>query len=116
MGFFNYDEDSEMFRGELSGVIFVCEDIEDGYEESARKLAESYGQKLPEIADFILPDIREMFGGVTKEKLTESLGRPLIDLDSGLLTYLDHTLDNTHIIEIEFSGIFDKFLSISIDG
>ena len=47
------------------------------------------------------------------DKLTR---KPSIDLDRGTLTYLEHTMDSLHIIEMEFDGIFTAFYNSCIDG
>ena len=36
--------------------------------------------------------------------------------DRGTLTYLEHTMDSLHIIEMEFDGIFTAFYNSCIDG
>ena len=50
------------------------------------------------------------------EAIKNSLGKPLIDLDRCVLSYLEHTFDGIHIIDVEFDGVFDRLLYSSIDG
>ena len=57
-----------------------------------------------------------MFGITNPDVIANSLGKPSIDLDRGTLTYLEHTMDSLHIIEMEFDGIFTAFYNSCIDG
>ena len=41
---------------------------------------------------------------------------PPIDLDNDIITYTEHTLDDIHVIDVEFRGIFDEILETRIDG
>lgn len=40
----------------------------------------------------------------------------MINLDNNRLSYLEQTLDDIHIIDVEFDGIFEKLYYVSIDG
>ncbi len=64
----------------------------------------------------MLSDIEEMFEINDVEIIRNSLGNPLIDLDNNRLSYLEQTLDDIHIIDVEFDGIFENFYEVSIDG
>ena len=64
----------------------------------------------------MLSDIEEMFEINDVEIIRNSLGNPLIDLDNNRLSYLEQTLDDIHIIDVEFDGIFENFYEASIDG
>ena len=57
-----------------------------------------------------------MFDIDDKEIIKQSLGKPQIDIQRNIITYLDHTLDQMHIIDVEFDGIFDRFYYTTIDG
>lgn len=113
---FTFYEEEDVYRGEISGILFVCQDVEDEYEEYAEELAECYKENLPEILDFMMEDIQEIYGEISPEELIQKLGRPMIDLDVQVLTYLEHTLDGEHIIEVEFDGVFEELLYFNIDG
>lgn len=69
-----------------------------------------------DIIQYMLSDIEEMFGISDVEIIKNSLGNALIDLDNNRLSYLEQTLDDVHIIDVEFDGIFEKFYDVSIDG
>lgn len=79
-------------------------------------ISKVYNEKLPNLIEFIIDDIKGMFGEISKETLINSLGTPLMDLDTETIKYLEQTLDGIHIIEVEFSGILDKFHVVCIDG
>ncbi len=38
------------------------------------------------------------------------------DLDSSVIVYCEQTLDDVHIISVEFGGLFTDFYYASIDG
>ena len=113
---FVYDENNDYYKMEINGIEFVCDSIHSDYEKRVKELAEQYEKKLPLIVEYICPDIREMFGISDPEVIRNSLGKPLVDLGRGTLTYLEHTMDSLHIIEMEFDGIFTAFYNSCIDG
>ena len=113
---FIFDEGNDVYTAEINGVVFNCETLLDHYDKYANDLANIYETKLNEIIDFILPDIKAMFEIEDVDIIRKSLGKPLIDLDRCVLSYLEHTFDHIHIIDVEFDGLFDKFYYSSIDG
>ena len=116
MALFSFDEEEQAYTAEIDKVRFICEEVQEDYEDAAREIAEVYEDKLPEIAEFILEDVGDIFGEITSEDVIEALGTPQIDLDRETVTYFDHKLDDIHIIEVEYEGILDDLLGISIDG
>ena len=64
----------------------------------------------------MLSDIKEMFGINDVDVIKKSLGNAIIDLDNNRLSYPKQTLDDVHIIDVEFDGVFEKFYYVSIDG
>lgn len=114
---FVYNKEKELFECEISGIEFVCEEEFAGCEEYAINLADAYLDKIDKIVDFMISEeIETYFGEMTPDKLISALGKPQIDVGRSLITYLEHTLDSIHIIEIEFSGVFEKMLYMTIDG
>lgn len=113
---FNFDEEREEYVAELNGVEFICDEPEDGYEEEAQKLSKLYFEKLPEMIEFMLPDLQQVFGDVDKTKLPQLLGKPTINLSTFQIMYMEQTLDDTHIIEFEYGDDFEEFFYFSIDG
>lgn len=57
-----------------------------------------------------------MFGDISEDDLAEALGTPLIDLDREVVTYLEQTLDDIHIIDVEYGGLLNEFYEVAIDG
>ena len=97
-----------------------CNEQEISY---AKKIAECYKDKLPKIVDFILnDDVFKCFYGeydLNEESIVEKLNMPtirLINENSGVVTYTEHLFDDTHIISLEFIGLFEKLAYLSIDG
>ena len=116
MALFNFDDEEQAYTAEIDKVRFICEEVQEGYEDAAREIAEVYEDKLPELAEFILADVGDIFGDITVEDVMDSLGAPQIDLDRETVVYLDHKLDDIHIIEVEYEGILDDLLGVSMDG
>lgn len=116
MALFEFDEKQKGYIAEIDSMRFYCEELKPEYEILAKELADSYEEKLPEIIEFMLPEIQEIFGDVSEEELMEAIGIPQIDLDREIISYLEQTLDDIHIIDVEFSGIFDEFFEVKIDG
>ena len=116
MALFNFDEEEQAYTAEIDKVKFICEEVQEGYEDAAREIAEVYEDKLPELAEFILADVEELFEDITASDVMEALGEPLVDLDRETVTYLNHTLDDIHLIEVEYEGILDDLLGVSLDG
>lgn len=116
MSLFVFDAEEGIHSAKIDGIEFVCEEIKPEFERSVPALAQAYPEKLPQIAAFILEDITEVFGDITEDDLIDALGTPQIDLDREVITYLEHTLDDAHIIEIEYGGLLDEFYGVSIDG
>ena len=116
MALFNFSDEEQAYTAEIDKVYFVCEEVLEDYEDTAAEIAEVYEDKLPELAEFILSEIGDMFGDITAEEIVEALGEPTVDLDTDTIIYLEHSLDDIHIIEVEYEGILDDFLGVSIDG
>lgn len=113
---FVFNEEYERYEAKMNDIIFTCEQVRNDYEKDAIKLASVYEQKLTEIIAFLLSDIQEVFGVNDVELIRQSLGTPEIDLDNRRLSYLNQTLDDVHIIDIEYNGLLDEFLYSNIDG
>lgn len=113
---FNFDEKNKQYKAIINNITFVCKEIKPQCEQYAKDLANNYDKKILNIIKYMLSDIEEMFGINDVEIIRNSLGNPLIDLDNNRLSYLEQTLDDMHIIDVEFDGIFEKFYDVSIDG
>ncbi len=51
-----------------------------------------------------------MFGDITEDELADALETPLIDLDREVVTYLEQTLDDCHVIDVEYGWLVGKIL------
>lgn len=113
---FVFDESNDIYSAEIHDIRFICENLLEHYDKYADDLANAYESKLSAIIEFILPDIKKMYNVDDADIIRKSLGKAQIDLDRGILSYLEHSFDNIHIIDIEFDGVFDELLYSSIDG
>ncbi len=113
---FEFDEERDEYVAELNGVEFVCDEPEDGCEEEAQKLSKLYFEKLPEMLEFMFPELQQVYGNIDKAKLPQLLGKPTIDLTTYQIMYMEQTLDDTHIIELEYGDDFAEFYCFNIDG
>jgi len=84
---FVYDENNDYYKMEINGIEFVCDSIHSDYEKHAVELAQAYEKRLPDIVDYLMPDIKEMFGITNPDVIANSLGKPSIDLDRGTLIW-----------------------------
>lgn len=70
---FTLNENNE-YEAEINGIKFVCENLEEDYEEAAAKIAEVYESKLDTIAQFMIDDgISDYYGELTPQEIIESL-------------------------------------------
>ena len=116
MSLFVFDEEENTYGVKINGVEFVCEEVKPEFEKAVPALAQAYQEKLPQIVAFMIDDITDIFGDITADELTDALGVPQVDLDREVITYLEHTLDDSHIIDIEYGGLFDELYGVNIDG
>ncbi|MCI9376781.1 MAG: hypothetical protein HFF85_10320 [Oscillibacter sp.] len=113
---FQYDADSDAYLAERNGVLFLCEEPSGELERFAEALAACYERRRSDIARHMLPRLTRIYGDLSAGQLMAALGKPQIDLDRNVITYLEHTLDDVHIFEVEFQGMLEEFLYVSIDG
>ena len=98
---FKFDDERDEYVAELNGVEFVCDEPEDGDEEEAQKLSKLYFEKLPEMIEFMWPELQQVYRDIDKAKLPQLLGKPTINLTTCQIMYMEQALDDTHIIEWE---------------
>ena len=106
---FKFDDERDEYVAELNGVEFVCDEPEDGDEEEAQKLSKLYFEKLPEMIEFMWPELQQVYGDIDKAKLPQLLGKPTINLTTCQIMYMEQALDDTHIIEFEYTYDFAVF-------
>jgi hypothetical protein len=86
------------------------------------KVLQAYPEKIDEITEYLSQDegIKIFFNSPSKEEIAAKLNEPSIrvfpEYNYGIISYLNHELDNIHIIDIEFDGVLERFTEVSIDG
>lgn len=113
---FRFDDDLEMYVTEIDGVEFACGEPREDCEEEIRKLARLYWEKRRELTEFLLPELQEIFEGVTAGNLFRRLGKPTVNLDTFQLQYFDQTLDSGHVIQFGYDEDLEGFSDFSLDG
>lgn len=115
---FKHDEEWDAWLAELNRIEFICEEPSEELEETAKRLAEVYEDRLPALAEFILEEMETDgldFGPLTVPELTAALGKPQIDLDTSVIHYMEQTLDG-HVFDVEYDGDLEEFLIFTLDG
>lgn len=115
-GPFLYDEQYKIFTAEINRVKFECEKIDMNLEMKAFEYANFYHKRLKKMISEMMDEITSFYGVMSEEELINALGKPTINLDNGLMTYTEHTLDDIHVIDVEFNGIFEEIIEVRIDG
>ena len=84
------------------------------------KVLQAYSQKVSEIAEYLSQDegIRSFFNSPTKEEIVAKLNELSLRAfdDGGVISYCNHEFDNVHIIDVEFSGVLEKYHEVGING
>ena len=113
-----FDEDLEQFKCETAGLIFVWnEEPDKDVSDVVDMLTENYYLHLNDIVHFMLPDLQQIYGQVDVETVKDKLGKPIIDYDNGIVTYVEQNFDDLHIFEFEFlDDAFEKLQYFSING
>ena len=113
-----FDESLQQYIYQYEDLIFSWdEEPKEQYINKVKALAKNYKDNLDRIIDFILPDLREMYGDVSKEDVKNNLGQAIIDYNQGTVTYCEQSFDDCHIFTFEFSNnTFEKLEHFSIDG
>ena len=113
-----FNEHLGMYTFECDGIIFGWDDEPKGdYQSQVKAIAENYKKQLPNIIEFMLPDLNDFYGTVKAEEVEEKLGKPLINLDNGQVTYYEQLFDDVHIFSFEFfDDEFDDLEYFAIDG
>lgn len=74
-----FRKDLGQYVYEYEGLIFAWdEEPEEDIQNTVESLAENYFKNLDVIIDFMLADIKEIYGEVTVEDVKEKLGKPVI--------------------------------------
>jgi hypothetical protein len=105
------------YETEINGIRFVCGTVQAGYEKAAADIAAIYEKRVRAIAQFMQEEgILAVYGEMTCEDMMQALGQATINLDNESISYLNHTLDDDHIIGLEYRGVIETFFCFSMDG
>ena len=113
-----YDEALENYVIEIRNIVFTNGE-EQGIEyiKKMNKIADNYYNNLDYIIEFMLPDLKSFYDDIDEKSIKEKLGKPIIDYDNGIVQYLEHSFDNTHIFTFEFlDDEFKELQYFAIDG
>ena len=109
--------DDTTFRYEAENLIFEWDKEPENVEETVKPMIEAYKKNLNHIAEEIFKEVKDIFSVQSVEQVVEKLGRPTIYAENGMITYCEHTMDDVHIIDVEFADDnFSKVQFVSIDG
>lgn len=113
-----FNDEQGAYTLEIGDIVFRWEEEPEGdYENQAKIISENYKSNLSGIIEFMYTDIQEMYGNISLEEIEEKLGRPMIDMDNGQVTYCEQTFDDVHIFSFEFlDDEFSEMQYFSIDG
>lgn len=102
----NFDESLQQYTYEHEGVTFVWDEEPKNYQEN-----------LNRIINFMLADLKEMYGEVSEEDVKNKLGTPIIDYNQGTVSYCEQTFDDWHLFEFEFlDDQFETLKCFSVNG
>ena len=113
------------FDESLQQYVYSCEDLIFSWDEEpggeyiniVKVLSKNYKDNFDKIIDFMLPDLMEMYGDISREDMKTNLGKPIIDYNQGTVSYCGQTFDDWHIFEFEFSDEkFEKLEHFSVNG
>lgn len=114
---FHYDKKLDMYVCEYNGIQFSVDEPDEDISDTVRTLAENYNSRLNGIIEFMLPDLKELYGQIATEDAKDKLGKPTIDLSRSTVSYLEQSFDSDHIFEFEFmDDEFKELDNFSIDG
>ncbi|MBQ8983460.1 MAG: hypothetical protein IJ079_07700 [Lachnospiraceae bacterium] len=113
-----FDDDSGRFTCENDGLLFVWDEKpNENVSDLVNMLTKNYYSHIDDIVQFMIADLQQMYGEVDAEIIKEKLGKPIIDYDNGIVTYLEQSFDNVHIFEFGFlDDAFEELQYFSVDG
>lgn len=113
-----FDEDLGQFKCENDGLIFVWDEKPDeDVSDVVDMLTKNYHKNLNDIVSFMINDLQQLYGDLDVETIKEKIGKPIIDYDNGIVSYVEQEFDDIHIFEFEFlDDSFEELQYFSIDG
>ena len=103
------------FDDENTNVSIYKDDFTQEEIDFTNKLINLYEKNLPKIA---LACVNSDTFKYCFESIIPKLGKPIVRRmrNTTLLTYTEHTIDNAHILDIEFEGLYEDIFDVGIDG
>ena len=113
-----FNDELGQFVCENNGLIFAWdEEPNEDISNIINRLTDNYYSHIDEIAQFMLLDLKQMYGEVDVEVVKEMLGKPIIDYDNGRVSYLEQRFDSMHIFEFEFlDDAVEELQYFSVNG
>ncbi|MDM5248720.1 hypothetical protein [Lysinibacillus sp. G4S2] len=83
----------------------------------AENVRNQYTAKLEELARFCV-EFEHVYPEATIEDVMKKLHLPILKVDEvgERFTYTQNELDEDHLIDIEFVGVMESFISVEVDG
>jgi len=119
LGFINNSKSnkSELNIITSNGITFIVKDVSKETKDRASKIAKIYPKKVKDIAAYMIKQgIFESYEEMPIKDLIDKLGSPTIDLNTQQISYTEHSLDDEHILSLEYNGDLERFSYFSIDG
>lgn len=110
----NYEYETEDYKIKISENDFNDESV-----SYMQKFVEMYPVKIRSIAEALMTTewVKDYFPQENVENVEEKLGKPIFKYNPSytIITYVEHTIDESHIIDIEVEGMYENFY-VSFDG
>lgn len=113
---FEYDKKNEVYVKNGGIIKIVCKKMTEEKDIISRAIIEVFESKKPDLETLIYDEIRDYYDELSFEQMVDNLGVPTIDIDRELILYYNHTLDSEHIISVEYNGILDGFIGVTVEG
>ena len=117
---FLYDEKYDRLVRRLNGITFLCNEYKQEYDLLSEHISDVYEKQLPYIVDSIMPRLKAFYGEMRRDidysTVINSLGFPIIDVYMKTIEYSEASFDKGHTFTVSFTGDFDAFGPLSIDG
>lgn len=108
------------YVGKNFNVEIHEEDFSDEEIEFSNELINLYEENLPKIALACKESdtFKYCYPEEDIESIIAKLGKPIFRRmgSTTLLTYVEHEMDEEHLLDIEFEGFYDNIFDIGIDG
>ena len=86
----NFDESLQQYTYEHEEVTFVWDEEPDcDFMDKVELLAKNYQENLDRIINFMLANLKEMYGDINEEDVRNKLGKPIIDYNQGTVSYCE---------------------------